>query len=92
MLFNVTIFLIQIFVQSLLCSSSVQNINLAGKMLEHSQAESREPDYTSTPSPGLDGSLHRLAYPRAKELVLTAAREYFDSSANLTDQSMDLAQ
>lgn len=34
----------------------------------------------------------KLTYQTSIELVIRAAREYFDSSANLTDPCMDLAR
>ena len=36
---------IQIFVESLLCSSDLKNIALAGEMLERNATEGQEPDY-----------------------------------------------
>ena len=37
-------------------------------------------------------SQEKVTYSRAVELTLSAAREYFDSSANLSDPCMDLAR
>lgn len=81
----------QIFVESLLCSSDMKNILLAGKMMERSAAEGREPDY-SMPDSDHNLTTEKVKYERAIQLVLQAAREYFDSSTNLTDISMDLAR
>ena len=36
--------------------------------------------------------MQRVPYDEAVQLVLMASEEYFDSSANLTDSSMDLAR
>lgn len=35
---------------------------------------------------------HKVPYDRAVELVISAAREYFNSSANLMDPCMELAR
>lgn len=41
---------------------------------------------------GGNGQIQRLDYDTAVSLVLTAAKEYFNSSANLTHSCMDLAR
>ncbi len=134
--------LFQIFVESLLCSSRLQNIRLAGEMMERSAEESSEPQYVEETDgePSIDSKVQcllrkcsflerkieigvcfecfffsqkdcfaflnvspkfaqvstlfvtQLAYSEAVPLVLSAAREYFDSSANLSDSSMALAR
>ena len=89
----------QIFVESLLTSGRHEDVTLAGKMIESSRQEAAEPDY-SMPSVSddddddgaLGGGVDKVAYARAVELVLRAAREYFDSSASLADANMDLAR
>ncbi|ELT90143.1 hypothetical protein CAPTEDRAFT_162693 [Capitella teleta] len=68
----------EIFVESLLCSGSHKDISLAGKMLT---SKSLDDFYSS-----------KVSYERSVELILSSAREYFDSAASLTDASMDLAR
>ena len=46
----------------------------------------------STESDDLSDVVDRVTYARAVELVLSAASEYFNSSANLADSNMDLAR
>ncbi|KAK7477823.1 hypothetical protein BaRGS_00030901 [Batillaria attramentaria] len=75
----------QIFVESLLCSGSQDNIRLAGDMMERQRQQ-------GLGSISGQGRMRRLEYDIAVTLVLTAAREYFDSSANLTHTCMDLAR
>ena len=79
-------FLFQIFVESLLCSNDTTNINLAGKLIERTEEESRKP------TPRQYNMQTRVPYDRAIELVLEASQEYFNSAANLTDQCMVLAR
>uniref|UniRef100_A0A4W6EGU2 NBAS subunit of NRZ tethering complex n=1 Tax=Lates calcarifer TaxID=8187 RepID=A0A4W6EGU2_LATCA len=62
----------QVFVESLLCSSRVENVRLAGQLM-HCCAL-------------------KVAYDNSVELVLAAAREYFNSSTTLTDPCMGLAR
>ncbi|XP_012940751.1 neuroblastoma-amplified sequence [Aplysia californica] len=76
----------EIFVESLMCSSRQDTIRLAGTMLERSCTETK----ASRSQRGT--SLDKVTYSRAVELTLSAAREYFDSSANLNDPCMDLAR
>ncbi|XP_013421684.1 neuroblastoma-amplified sequence [Lingula anatina] len=78
----------EIFVESLLCSSHQGNIHLAGQYLEKSADEHASP----RPSAPQTMSQYKLPYKTAIELVLQAAREYFDSSASLRDECMDLAR
>ncbi|XP_041364061.1 neuroblastoma-amplified sequence-like isoform X2 [Gigantopelta aegis] len=74
----------EIFVQSLLCSSRVENIRLAGEMMERSASEANPVHGPATPT--------RVEYERAVQLVLSSAQEYFNSSADLMDSCMDLAR
>ncbi|CAB1339733.1 unnamed protein product, partial [Coregonus sp. 'balchen'] len=82
----------QIFVESLLCSSRVENIVLAGQLM-HCSAVSQDvvPVSVSFRDRGRGGVSTRVKYHTAVELVLAAAREYFNSSTTLTDPCMDLA-
>ena len=83
------VFVPQIFVESLLCSGRLANIQLAGEMIHTSSHQGQH--HTSTVSP--EGTtVQRVPYDEAVQLVLMASEEYFDSSANLTDSSMDLAR
>lgn len=55
-------------------------------MLERSSTETK-------PSHVPKGAgMEKVPYIRAVEVVLSAAKEYFDSSANLNDPCMDLAR
>ncbi|TRZ02417.1 hypothetical protein DNTS_034472, partial [Danionella cerebrum] len=78
----------QVFVESLLCSSREENVRLAGQLM-HCSAVSED-----TPvSVSLRGKAHsHVSYSRSVELVLAAAREYFNSSATLSDPCMNLAR
>uniref|UniRef100_A0A671WBV7 NBAS subunit of NRZ tethering complex n=1 Tax=Sparus aurata TaxID=8175 RepID=A0A671WBV7_SPAAU len=64
----------QVFVESLLCSSRVENVRLN---LPH----------RFTLAPPIE-----VSYDNSVELVLAAAREYFNSSTTLTDPCMSLAR
>uniref|UniRef100_A0A3P8UP13 NBAS subunit of NRZ tethering complex n=1 Tax=Cynoglossus semilaevis TaxID=244447 RepID=A0A3P8UP13_CYNSE len=68
----------QVFVESLLCSSRVENIRLAGQLMHCSKV--------------LYIHYGPVAYHNSVELVLAAAREYFNSSTTLTDPCMGLAR
>ena len=72
--------LFQIFTESLLCSGRSVNIKLAKDFLESKQEHHDVP------------ITNKVQFPQAVQLVLSAAREYFDSSGNLTDPCMDLAK
>ncbi|XP_062981250.1 NBAS subunit of NRZ tethering complex [Elgaria multicarinata webbii] len=78
----------EIFTESLLCSSRLENIHLAGQMM-HCSVWSIDPP-VSVASKGK--SQYRVCYEKSIELVLAASREYFNSSTNLTDTCMDLAR
>lgn len=78
----------QIFADSLLCSSRKENIQLAGHMM-HCNATSIDLP-VSISSKGK--VMYRVNYEKSVELVLAASREYFNSSATLTDNCMDLAR
>uniref|UniRef100_A0A672QK13 Neuroblastoma-amplified sequence n=1 Tax=Sinocyclocheilus grahami TaxID=75366 RepID=A0A672QK13_SINGR len=76
----------QVFVESLLCSGREENVRLAGQLM-HCSAVSED-----TPvSVSFRGKAHsRVSYSHSVELVLAAAREYFNSSATLSDPCMNL--
>ncbi|XP_058690107.1 NBAS subunit of NRZ tethering complex isoform X2 [Poecile atricapillus] len=76
----------EIFTESLLCSSSIDNIHLAGQMM-HCSVWSVDLPGSSKGKPQ-----YRVSYARSIELVLAAGREYFNSSASLTDSCMELAR
>ncbi|KAK7115948.1 NBAS subunit of NRZ tethering complex-like [Littorina saxatilis] len=89
----------QIFVESLLCSSSQDNIRLAGEMMERQKqqpitAGSGRSQGSRRGQKAGSGRSHmqKLEYDTAVTLALSAACEYFDSSANLTHVCMDLAR
>uniref|UniRef100_A0A8C0BT35 NBAS subunit of NRZ tethering complex n=1 Tax=Buteo japonicus TaxID=224669 RepID=A0A8C0BT35_9AVES len=76
----------EIFTESLLCSSSIDNIHLAGQMM-HCSIWS-----VDLPSSSKGKPQYRVSYAKSIELVLAAGREYFNSSTSLTDSCMDLAR
>ncbi|KAM9016498.1 NBAS subunit of NRZ tethering complex isoform 2-T2 [Ara ararauna] len=76
----------EIFTESLLCSSSTDNIHLAGQMM-HCSIWS-----VDLPSSSKGKPQYRVCYAKSVELVLAASREYFNSSTSLTDSCMDLAR
>lgn len=78
----------QIFTESLLCSSRLENIQLAGQMMHC--AASPVPAATAAAAKGR--APYRVSYQKSVDLVLAASREYFNSSTNLTDSCMGLAR
>ncbi|XP_072559088.1 NBAS subunit of NRZ tethering complex isoform X2 [Paramormyrops kingsleyae] len=81
---------LQVFTESLLCSSRLEGIRLAGHLLQRSASLS-EPAAGPAASKGpLNPS--RVSYQKSMELVLAAAHEYFNSSTALTDSCMTLAR
>ncbi|XP_041814881.1 neuroblastoma-amplified sequence [Chelmon rostratus] len=79
----------QIFVESLLCSSRVENVRLAGQLMHCSKVSQDVPVSLSFRGKGY---ALKVAYDSSVELVLAAAREYFNSSTTLTDPCMGLAR
>ncbi|CAH6786831.1 Nbas [Phodopus roborovskii] len=78
----------EIFTESLLCSSHLENMHLAGQMM-HCSACSASLPAGATQKGRVQ---YRVGYGRSIDLVLAASREYFNSSTNLTDSCMDLAR
>uniref|UniRef100_A0A452IMD0 Uncharacterized protein n=1 Tax=Gopherus agassizii TaxID=38772 RepID=A0A452IMD0_9SAUR len=78
----------EIFTESLLCSSHLENIHLAGEMM-HCSVWSVDPP-VGVASKGKPR--YRVSYEKSIKLVLAASREYFNSSTSLTDSCMDLAR
>uniref|UniRef100_A0A8D3AE62 NBAS subunit of NRZ tethering complex n=1 Tax=Scophthalmus maximus TaxID=52904 RepID=A0A8D3AE62_SCOMX len=78
----------QVFVESLLCSSRVENVRLAGQLMHCSKVSQDVPVNLSFRGKGY---ALKVAYDNSVELVLAAAREYFNSSTTLTDPCMGLA-
>ncbi|XP_067884632.1 NBAS subunit of NRZ tethering complex [Heterodontus francisci] len=78
----------EIFTESLLCSSRLENIRLAGQMM-HCNSISVDPPISAASRSKIQSKVN---YEKSIKLVLAAAREYFDSSATLTDNCMDLAR
>ncbi|CAO2605019.1 NBAS subunit of NRZ tethering complex [Lemmus lemmus] len=78
----------EIFTESLLCSSRLENIHLAGQMMHCSASSVNLP--AGAPHKGRPH--FRVEYGRSIDLVLAASREYFNSSTSLTDSCMDLAR
>ncbi|XP_014445107.1 neuroblastoma-amplified sequence isoform X2 [Tupaia chinensis] len=78
----------EIFTESLLCSSRLENIHLAGQMMHCSAFSVNLP--TSVTHKGKPQ--YKVSYERSIDLVLAASREYFNSSTSLTDSCMDLAR
>ncbi|XP_058468732.1 NBAS subunit of NRZ tethering complex [Solea solea] len=79
----------QVFVESLLCSSRVENIRLAGQLMHCSKVSQDVPVSLSFRGKGY---ALKVAYDNSVELVLASAREYFNSSTTLTDPCMGLAR
>uniref|UniRef100_A0A8C4NHH4 NBAS subunit of NRZ tethering complex n=1 Tax=Dicentrarchus labrax TaxID=13489 RepID=A0A8C4NHH4_DICLA len=79
----------QVFVESLLCSSRVENVRLAGQLMHCSKVSQDVPVSLSFRGKGY---ALKVAYENSVELVLAAAREYFNSSTTLTDPCMGLAR
>uniref|UniRef100_A0AAQ5X5T5 Neuroblastoma-amplified sequence n=1 Tax=Amphiprion ocellaris TaxID=80972 RepID=A0AAQ5X5T5_AMPOC len=79
----------QVFVQSLLCSSRLENVRLAGQLMHCSKVSQDVPVSLSFRGKGY---ALKVSYDSSVELVLDAAREYFNSSTALTDSCMDLAR
>uniref|UniRef100_H2UU11 NBAS subunit of NRZ tethering complex n=1 Tax=Takifugu rubripes TaxID=31033 RepID=H2UU11_TAKRU len=79
----------QVFVESLLCSSRAENIRLAGQLMHCSKVSEEVPVSLSFRG---KGCALKVAYDSSVELVLAAAREYFNSSTTLTDPCMGLAR
>uniref|UniRef100_A0A8D3E6X3 NBAS subunit of NRZ tethering complex n=1 Tax=Scophthalmus maximus TaxID=52904 RepID=A0A8D3E6X3_SCOMX len=79
----------QVFVESLLCSSRVENVRLAGQLMHCSKVSQDVPVNLSFRGKGY---ALKVAYDNSVELVLAAAREYFNSSTTLTDPCMGLAR
>ncbi|XP_020497698.2 NBAS subunit of NRZ tethering complex [Labrus bergylta] len=79
----------QVFVESLLCSSRVENVRLAGQLMHCSKDNQ---DVAASASFRGKGYALKVAYDNSVELVLAAAREYFNSSTTLTDPCMGLAR
>nr|XP_060503222.1 NBAS subunit of NRZ tethering complex [Panthera onca] len=78
----------EIFTESLLCSSRLENIHLAGHMMRCSACSVNPPA-----SAARKGKTQcRVSYERSIDLVLAASREYFNASTSLTDSCMDLAR
>ncbi|XP_068198865.1 NBAS subunit of NRZ tethering complex [Antennarius striatus] len=79
----------QVFVESLLCSSRLENIRLAGQLMHCSKVSQDVP--VSLTFRGKSYA-QKVAYDNSVELVLAASREYFNSSTTLTDSCMSLAR
>ncbi|KAM7430043.1 hypothetical protein ABFA07_019200 [Porites harrisoni] len=76
----------EIYTETLLHSGRRECILLAGKMICKTAMED---DY---PTPDSPVAGPRIKCAEATELVLGAAKEYFNSSADLSDKAMDLAR
>ncbi|XP_015247730.1 PREDICTED: neuroblastoma-amplified sequence [Cyprinodon variegatus] len=79
----------QVFVESLLCSNRVENVRLAGQLMHCSKLSQDVPVSLSLRGKGY---ALKVSYDSSVELVLAAAREYFNSSTTLTDPCMGLAR
>lgn len=74
--------------ESLLCSGREDNVKLAGQLMQRCSVSQEVP--VSAAFRGK--ATPRVAYARSVELVLASAREYFNSSATLTDPCINLAR
>ncbi|XP_063110384.1 NBAS subunit of NRZ tethering complex isoform X3 [Cavia porcellus] len=78
----------EIFIESLLCSSRLENIQLAGQLM-HCRTSSAD----AAAGVAQKGRLqYQLGPEKSMYLVLSASREYFNSSTSLMDSCMDLAR
>ncbi|XP_078722681.1 NBAS subunit of NRZ tethering complex isoform X1 [Lampetra fluviatilis] len=80
----------EVFTESLLCSGRTETLQLAARMVQCSAVQPVRP--LTAAGPGRLQPGQRLAYARSLELVLGAAREYFNASKSLADDSMDVAR
>lgn len=84
----------EILVGSLLSSARKESISSAGLMLRLDPNNDSAPIESTAPSEnGHRKSLEMavIPYDRSKQLILQAAEEYFNSSENLSDPSLELA-
>ncbi|XP_072534996.1 NBAS subunit of NRZ tethering complex isoform X2 [Salminus brasiliensis] len=79
----------EVFVESLLCSGREENVKLAGQLMQRSSVSQDVPGSAAFRG---KAPASRVAYTRSMELVLASAREYFNSSATLTDPCINLAR
>ncbi|XP_062511926.1 NBAS subunit of NRZ tethering complex-like isoform X2 [Corticium candelabrum] len=80
-----------VFAESLLCCGRMQGIALAGSLLTSSAKE--RPEISKLVRQEKEkGFAVRLSFEKSVELVLSAAREYFNSATSLKDRDMDLAK
>ncbi|XP_062857972.1 NBAS subunit of NRZ tethering complex [Trichomycterus rosablanca] len=77
----------QVFVESLLCSGREENVMLAGQLMQRSSSSPEAPAGNT-----FRNKTARVPYARSVELVLASAREYFNSSAQLSDPCIGLAR
>ena len=86
----------QIYTESLLCSGAESNIQLAASHLTLSSSSPDPQTGITEPVSGMEaaeqGTLFRLSHDVSVQLVVAAAKEYFNSAASLMDSEMDLAR
>ena len=71
----------------------MEGIALAGSLLASSVKEKPEKSKGARQEKEKGGGFAlRLSYEKSTELVLSAAKEYFNSATSLTDKEMDLAK
>ena len=81
------------FTESLLCSGQEANIQLACQLLTTSlQCPVPRPEQQSSKATPPSGFSYQLPYDKSVDLVVHAAREYFNSAASLRDRDMTLAR
>lgn len=89
---------IQIYTESLLCSGEQSNIQLAASHLTLSPSPSSHHNETAVTEPAASmvtteqGPQFRLSHSLSVQLVVGAAKEYFNSASSLMDSEMDLAR
>lgn len=96
------LFFPKVFAESLLCSGQVDNIHLASQVLtltpDECSTRRQGPPYKNAPKePGTPVSSFKsftfhLPYDESCNLVVNAAKEYFNSAGSLLDKDMDLAR
>ena len=97
---NVYVFnYVQIFISSLLCSGNLNHIELASRMMQSDTARSRSTSPGTSSRENSENSdvmitmlRTRLSHNELAELVLAAAREYFDACVTLDDPDLELAR
>jgi len=92
-----SLIILQIIAESLLSSGLHSNINLGGQLLAHNSCQYPEksnaiPSEDSTKRKTVSPFVCKISFSESVELVLSAAREYFNSAGDSADHDMALAR